>query len=64
MAHNASRSMNSDLQMGMTDGSTKLVAPDRGGVVEAASKIDRLQASPLMGIADDRYQAPDGSLRR
>ena len=32
MAVNESRSMNSDLQEGITDGYVKKVAPDRGGI--------------------------------
>lgn len=34
MAVNNSRSMNADLQEGITDGSVKKVAPNRGGSLE------------------------------
>jgi hypothetical protein len=36
MAYPRLRSMNSDLNRGITEGSYKTVAPDRGGVVESS----------------------------
>ena len=34
MAVNESRSMNADLREGLTDGTVKKLAPNRGGVIE------------------------------
>lgn len=37
MAVNESRSMNADLREGLTDGSVKKLAPNRGGLTDGAS---------------------------
>lgn len=41
MAANFSRSMNADLQQGVTDGFLKSLTPDRGGTVEMAQPLKR-----------------------
>lgn len=59
MAVNMSRSMNSDLAEGMSDGSYKKVVMDRGGVVEPGTYDSRRDLSDLFhGI----HEAPNKTL--
>lgn len=41
MAVNETRSMNGDLREGLTDGVVKKLTPDRGGVTDKSSVVDR-----------------------
>lgn len=54
MAVNSSRSMNQDFRLGgQIDGKVKVLAPDRGGVVDESSvEIRAHQLQPQYNIAD------------
>lgn len=53
MAINDTRSMNTDLQAGISDGLYKSIAPDRGGVVEFTEPYTRSQIlPPQYGVLD------------
>lgn len=53
MAVNQTRSMNTDLQTGITDGVYKSVVPDRGGAVELSDVVMRSQIlPPQYGVLD------------
>lgn len=50
---NQSRSMNKDLQQGITDGLLKSLTPDRGGEVEIEAPYSRYEMlQPQYDIAD------------
>lgn len=56
MAVNETRSMNADLREGLTDGSVKKDAPDRGGVTEPDAHQRHLlqqQYGTSVGYADE-----------
>ena len=56
MAVNNSRSMNADLQEGMTDGMVKKATPDRGGAVETSNPIDRGRKLQAQYSITDRFR--------
>ena len=63
MAVNNSRTLNGDLAEGMSDGKYKKVVTDRGGVVDAATYLDRSQLDDLYhGIHEATTKVlPDGT---
>lgn len=64
MAENISRSLNGDLAEGATDSKYKKVVNDRGGVVDAATYLDRSHLDDLYyGIHEARTKVlPDGTV--
>lgn len=64
MVYALSRSMNSELSEGMTDGKYKKVVRDRGGVVDAGTLTERADLDDrYFGIHEKQVKvAPDGLL--
>lgn len=62
MAHPATRSCGEDLRRGMTDGSYKQLAPNRGGVVETLTSEGRRSLRDVWyGFHEtDTKMLPDG----
>lgn len=62
MAYAPARSCNNELDQGMTDGTYKQVARDRGGVVEATTYATRRDLNDwYFGIHEaPRKETPDG----
>jgi len=57
MAVNDSRSMNADLQQGLTDGRVKTLTPDRGGTVEVSNVLQRAEALQRQYAIADRMHS-------
>jgi hypothetical protein len=62
MAYPQTRSMNTDLHAGMTDGKYKKIEPNRGGFCEETSHDDRNDMSDIWyGFHEaDTVELPDG----
>lgn len=65
MSHAPERSRNGSLKNGMTDGSYKKLAPDRGGFVETTTQEAREALNPMTyGYQELPFkEQPDGTVR-
>lgn len=64
MAENYGRSMNANLAEGMSDSKYKKIVADRGGVIDAATYLDRSSLDDLYyGLHEARTKVlPDGTV--